>query len=237
MVYISRPKLLSRCPPPKLRRLCFPSLEMRAANIIIKLLQKESRQMLLVFPSHRHFSSLPHRSLPCLYQWPSNAEDRITIWHRDSPGILSLLLRFLLVGLAEVVVPVWTALCAISSENKGGEEGGSCLGIQANILVVAAAFQTCGGLLLLSDKASCQRDKIVVKQHQSSTKTAHEWNQRSSESKEIIFLQQCATPAGSTMQSPTLKSTSTPPSASNGPLPSSNRLCPLKTAYSSCVTE
>jgi hypothetical protein len=102
---------------------------MRAANIIIKLLQKESRQMLLVFPSHRRFSSLPHRSLPCLYQWPSNAADRITIWHRDSPGILSLLLRFLLLGFAEVVVPVWTALCAISPENKGDEEGGSCLGI------------------------------------------------------------------------------------------------------------
>jgi hypothetical protein len=190
-----------------------------------------------VFRSHRCFSSLPHRSLPYLYQWPSNAEDRIIIWHRDNPGILSLLLRFLLAGLAEVVVPVWTALHAISSENKADEEGESYLGIQANVFIAVAAFQTCGGWSVFSDKASCQRDKTVVKQNQRSTKTAHEWHQRSSESKEILFLQQCATPAGSTMQSPTLKSTSTPPSASNGPLPSSNRLCPLKTAYSSCVTE
>jgi hypothetical protein len=116
-----------------------------------------------VFSSHRRFSSLPHRSLPCLYQWPSNAEDRIIIWHRDSLGILSLLLRFVLVGLAEVVVPVWTALRAISSENKDGEEGGGYLWIQANVLIAVAAFQTCGCLSVFSDKASCQRDKTVVK--------------------------------------------------------------------------
>jgi hypothetical protein len=85
---------------------------------------------------------------------------------------------------------VWTALRAISSENKDGEEGGTYLGIQANVLIAVAAFQTCGGLSVVSGNTSSQRYKTVVKQHQRSTKTAHEWNQRSSESKEILFLQQ-----------------------------------------------
>jgi hypothetical protein len=94
---------------------------------------------LFPFPS----SSLLHLTLsPNLDQWSPSPKDRVHSWDRDSSGVRSFLPRFLLVGFAEIVVRVWTALLDVTKGKikKGRRKGGRYLWIQAHVFIIGAAL-------------------------------------------------------------------------------------------------